>query len=62
MKRYFNLKTQYGIETIDEINKSNFKDYQEFKTELRRLKNEYWLCGMSVYISSRSTKEWRENK
>jgi len=62
MKRYLNLKTQYGIETIDEIDIYNFKNYNEFKTELRRLIKEYHLIGMNVYTSTRSAKEWRENK
>lgn len=62
MIRYFNLKTVYGIETIDEINQKDFKTYKEFRTEVRRLINEYYLCNMNVYISQRSTREWRETK
>lgn len=62
MIRYFNFKSFYGVETIDEINRKDFNSYKEFKTELRRLLKEYYLCGMNVYISQRSTKEWRETK
>lgn len=62
MIRYFNYKSVYGIETIDEINQEDFKTYKDFKIELRRLINEYCLCGMNVYVSQRPTKEWRESK
>jgi hypothetical protein len=59
--RYFNIKSIYGVETVDEINRKDYKTYRDFLTELRRLKKEYLLCGMNVYISQRSTKDWREN-
>lgn len=58
MKRYFNLKTQYGVETIDEINRNDFSSYKEYINELRRLKREYHLSGMNVYISQRACKDW----
>ena len=62
MIRYFNLKTQYGIETIYEINKNDFKSTIEYINEKNRLIREYRLSGINVYLSTRSTKEWRENK
>jgi hypothetical protein len=58
--KYYNIKSSYGIETIDEINKLDFISYKEYKAELKRLINEYRMCGMNVYISSRSTRDWRE--
>lgn len=61
MKKYLNYKSNYGIETIDEICRSDFKTYKEYRKELSRLVSEYSIAGMNVYISSRSTKEWRES-
>jgi hypothetical protein len=60
--KYYNMKSVYGIETIDEINQKDYISYKEFRKELIRLMNEYRMCGMHVYISSRSTKDWREKK
>ncbi len=57
---YLNLKKSEGVETIDELNKKDFDSTKDFRTELRRLAKEYRLAGMQVYISQRSTKEWRE--
>ena len=60
--KYFNIKTQYGVETVDCIDQKDFigKSHKEFRQEVRRLYEEYHLAGMNVYISSRSTKDWRE--
>ena len=60
--KYFNIKTQYGVETVDSIDQKDFigKSYKEFRQEVRRLLYEYHLAGMNVYISSRCTKDWRE--
>ena len=59
--KYFNYKTGYGVETVDQIDQKDFIWYKEYRQELRRLLNEYRSAGMDVYISSRSTKDWREN-
>ena len=59
--KYYNYKTGYGIETVDQIDQKDFIWYKEYRQELRRLLNEYRSSGMDVYISSRSTKDWREN-
>ena len=59
---YFNIKTIYGIETIDHLEKEDFNSYSEYKQEIKRLINEYYLCKMYVYTSSRSTKEYREKQ
>jgi hypothetical protein len=59
--KYHNYKTGYGIETVDQIDQKDFIWYKEYRQELRRLLNEYRSAGMDVYISSRSTKDWREN-
>jgi hypothetical protein len=57
---YLNVKTSYGIETIDELNRKDFILYKDYCNELRRLKNEYRLCGLNVYSSQRSTNEWKK--
>jgi len=56
--RYFNLKTNQGIETVDCLNPKDFATYKEFRTELARLKGEYRLAGMNVYVSQRATNEY----
>jgi hypothetical protein len=56
--KYFNIKTSYGVETIDQLDAKDFTSYKDYSAELRRLKNEYKLAGMNVYISQRATKEW----
>ena len=60
MKKYLNLKTHYGVETVDELDSSDFKTYKEFREELKRLLYEYHLSGQNAYISIRACKEWRE--
>tara|TARA_R110001632_G_scaffold1524_1_gene6806 strand:- start:15 stop:188 length:174 start_codon:yes stop_codon:yes gene_type:complete len=56
--KYYNIKTNQGVETVDHINRKDFATYKEYTTELKRLKKEYFLCGMNVYISQRSTKDY----
>ena len=56
--KYYNIKTSQGVETVDHIERKNFATYKEYITELKRLKNEYFICGMNVYISQRSTKDY----
>lgn len=55
---YLNMKTNYGVETVDQLDKKDFKTYKEFKIELSRLISEYHLCGMNVYKSCRCDKSW----
>jgi hypothetical protein len=59
--RYFNLKTNYGVETVDCIDLRDYTTYKEYICELRRLKSEYHMCGMNVYISQKSTKDYANN-
>jgi hypothetical protein len=57
---YFNIKTNNGVETIDQISDKDFPSYKDFMTEKKRLLNEYRLCGMSgVYFSFRCTNDWK---
>ena len=49
-----------GVETIDQLSLDDFTSMKDFKTECRRLVSEYRLAGYgNIYISSRSTKQWR---
>ena len=59
--KYFNIKTQYGVETVDQIDQKDFIWYKDYRQELRRLLNEYHLAGMNVYISSRACKDFYKN-
>jgi len=58
---YFNIKTIYGVETVDQLNRKDFQTYSEYIVELKRLKNEYRMAGMDIYLSQRATKEWYIN-
>jgi len=60
MRRYFNIKSVYGVETIDEINSKEFKTIGEFRAERKRLFKEYQLAGFDVYLSQRCNKSWRD--
>jgi len=57
MIRYFNVKTVYGIETVDQINTNDFIGFKAYNEEKQRLIKEYRLCGMNVYISQRQSKK-----
>jgi len=56
MIRYINLKTNQGVETVDQLDRQDFESYKAFKIELNRLLTEYRLSGMAVYISQRQAK------
>ncbi len=61
---YLNIKTNYGVETVDQLDQKDFKTYKEFRTELIRLKKEYRLassCYNSIYSSQRCTNDWKNN-
>lgn len=60
MIRYINMRSQYGVETVDELNNSDFESYKAFRVELRRLISEYRLAGMNVYSSQRACKDWNK--
>lgn len=59
MKRYINIQTSHGVETVDEFYYNTTEEITEFKRCLR----EYQLSDSSneYYPSRRCTKEWREN-
>ena len=52
---YINIKTHDGVETIDE-----FETAKEGYSMLKEYQMVYRGTGYSPYLSSRSTKEWRE--
>jgi len=60
MTKYLNLKTPYGVETVDQLDRADFNSHKEYRAELIRLRREYHIAGMGVYASSRATREWRE--
>ncbi len=59
---YLNTKLYGKVETLDELNQKDFKDWREFRAEQKRLKSEYILAGGhgEPYWSSRCTKAWKE--
>lgn len=59
---YFNVKTEYGVETVDQLSRADFPSLKEYSKERKNMLEGYRNSGMNVYISSRSTKEWRESK
>lgn len=61
MTRYLNIKSSYGIETVDELRLEDFPTRKLFLTEIRRLVSEYNIAGMAVYISQRCTADWKTN-
>jgi hypothetical protein len=52
---YLNIKSIYGIETVDEFEITD----KESRRYVSRMIKEYWLAGIKVYRSQRCTKEWR---
>ena len=56
---YLNMKTSYGTETVDEVDRKDFKSFRKYHNEVRRLAQEYRLAGMNVYTSTRPCKEWK---
>jgi hypothetical protein len=61
MITYFNIRTAYGVETVDELDSKDFPMWKDFRKETFRLISEYHLAGMNVYTSSRCTKEWKNS-
>lgn len=58
--KYLNMKSNFGTETVDELDPKDFPTFKEFRAELRRLVSEYQLAGMNVYTSTRCTKDWKD--
>ena len=70
MKRFLNMRSNYGVETVDSLYFNEFKQWDEiislspceqrkaFQRELNRLISEYRLAGMNVYSSQRPVKDY----
>ena len=56
--KYLNVKTSHGVETVDQVDPKDFKNNMEFKGELLRLRREYILAGINVYVSQRCDASW----
>jgi hypothetical protein len=59
MKIYLNIKTSEGVETIDQLDKEDFKTFVELNKEVKRLINEYHIAGIAAYRSSRAASNWK---
>ena len=57
---YLNMKTSYGVETVDEISTDEYPIYSEYRKALQSLIYNYHLCGMNVYTSQRPDKTWND--
>ena len=52
------MKTSYGVETVDQIDREDWPNRKEFLKELRSMIENYHMAGMPVYQSRRCTKDW----
>ena len=60
MTIYLNMKTNQGIETVDEFTRTT-ESIREFRKYVNKMLTEYRVDGMAVYKSQRSTKDWKNN-
>ncbi len=61
---YLNVKINGKVETVDQINQLDFISYKEYRTELKRILNEYRTASNyynSIYTSKRCTNNWKNN-
>lgn len=56
MKRYINIRTQYGVETWESLNMSDYNNIKEFRLEIKNIIKNYRLMGYNVYESQRESK------
>jgi len=56
---YLNMRTSYGVETVDEFTKEPAQTSREFGKYVREMVLNYHQLGMAVYQSCRCTKDWR---
>jgi len=57
---YLNMRSSQGVETVDEFSREENQSPIEFRKYVNQMVKEYHLSGMSVYKSSRCTKDWRQ--
>lgn len=60
MITYINCRTQYGVETYDEVDSKDYPTNRARKAAVRELVRSYHVAGENVYTSTRCTKEWRD--
>lgn len=60
---YLNLRTPYGVETIDEFTQGENApiETREFRIYVNQMVREYHLTNQNVYKSQRCTNEWKCN-
>lgn len=58
--KYFNVRRTDGVETIDEIDISEFSTVKVYRDEIRNRLECYRSIGEAVYLSQRCTKDWRD--
>lgn len=56
---YLNMKSPYGVETVDEFTREPGQNPKEFRRYVNNMVNEYHLAGMNVYKSQRASKDWK---
>mgnify|MGYP001065278798 FL=1 len=56
MKRYINIRNQYGVETWESLNMSDYNNRKEFRLEIKNIIKNYRLMGYNVYESQRESK------
>jgi len=56
MKRYINIRNQYGVETWESLNMSDYNNIKEFRLEIKNIIKNYRLMGYNVYESQRESK------
>ena len=59
--KYFNFRSSYGVETVDQIDRKEFNTYKEYKAELKNMLTGYRDSGMNVYLSQKCTNDWKNN-
>ena len=60
-KIYFNMKTNFGVETVDQCINSEWETNKLYKAEIKSMLSNYHLAGMDVYLSSRCTNDWKKH-
>lgn len=58
---YFNMKTNFGVETVDQCISSEYENMKAYRAEIKSMLSNYHLAGINVYLSYRCTKEWKNN-
>lgn len=58
---FLNMKTAYGIETVDQFSPEQNQSNKDFSKYVRQMKQEYYMAGMPVYSSQRPTNDWKSN-